>query len=755
LAHGVHPGNILALTFTNKAADEMKARVRRLAPGADVWIGTFHRFCARLLRRYANYVGLDTNFTIYDTSDSRQALKKALRRLDIAETMTTPERMASQISWLKNHLIVADDFHDRDTGEISSAVKKVYPAYQAELLAANAVDFDDLLLHTVTLLKQSPELRSHLDEAYQYVMVDEYQDTNLAQYAIVRGLSNVYPNLAVTGDPDQSIYGWRGANLSNILDFEKDYPKVRVVRLEQNYRSTPNVLRVAQALISNNLRRKPKDLFTDNPEGAPVVLATYNTHNQEAEDIVQEITRQIRDNGRRPRDFAIFYRVNALSRTFEHLLRSEGIPYQIVNGVEFYQRKEIKDLLAYLHLIYNPLDNAAFDRIINVPPRRIGKTTVERLTEYAAQQRVPMLQAARESAQVAGVAKIAQPRLRDFTRMIDRLSQQAHLSVAGLLNQLLDETGYLVELRASGTPEDDERAENVEELLTAAAEFDDANEDPDALGAFLDKASLVNDIDAWDEQTDRVTLMTLHAAKGLEFPCVYIVGVEHGLLPHERSLSNRDQEEEERRLLFVGITRAQLHLQLSYCRIRSRRGNLSHAIPSNFLMELPRNEMEIKDLCTGPAFRTFHDDDEFDAFDSGPEDDVEVIDVRSGERTPATSSEYSQLAATSEPNPMPQDGDENARVNPPPRSPAFGGSHLPLQTAADMLSPGARLAAPNTVDPDQFQVGMTVVHPTYGPGKIATLSGNGKDRTATINFAALPAPKSFILSRSAIRPARL
>ncbi|MCA9152521.1 MAG: ATP-binding domain-containing protein, partial [Planctomycetales bacterium] len=343
----------------------------------------------------------------------------------------------------------------------------------------------------------------------------------------------------------------------------------------------------------------------------------------------------------------------------------------------------------------------------------------------------------------------------DFTRMIDRLSQQAHLSVAGLLNQLLDETGYLVELRASGTPEDDERAENVEELLTAAAEFDDANEDPDALGAFLDKASLVNDIDAWDEQTDRVTLMTLHAAKGLEFPWVYIVGVEHGLLPHERSLSNRNQEEEERRLLFVGITRAQLHLQLSYCRIRSRRGNLSHAIPSNFLMELPRNEMEIKDLCTGPAFRTFNDDDEFDAFDSGPEDDVEVIDVRSGERTPATSSEYSQLVATSEPNPLPQDASDNARGNPPPRSPAFGGSHLPLQTAADMLSPGTSQAAPNTVNPDQFQVGMTVVHPTYGPGKIATLSGNGKDRTATINFAALPAPKSFILSRSAIRPARL
>lgn len=742
--HGIAPGRILALTFTNKAADEMKERVQRLAPGCSVWIGTFHRFCSRLLRRHAPLVGLDTNFTIYDTQDSRQALKRVLKAIDLPLTMTTPDRVAQQISWLKNHLVTAEDYVPREGHEMSNILKEAYPAYQRELLACNAVDFDDLLLHVVALLRQSPDLRRSLDAAFQYIMVDEYQDTNLAQYAIVRGLSNEYPNLAVTGDPDQSIYGWRGANLSNILDFEKDYPNVTVVRLEQNYRSTPAILRAAQQLIGNNQRRKAKDLFTDNPEGDPVRLRVYGTHKEEAEQIVDEMARQIRSGKKRPRDFAVFYRVNALSRTLEHELRQHGIPYQIVNGVEFYQRKEIKDVLAYLQLIYNPQDNSSLERIINVPPRRIGKTSVTRLAEYAIQYGGGMLDAARQCDSISVIPKATRPKLKQFAAMIDRLSGRMCDSVEEMIGLLLTETGYLDQLRASGTPEDDERAANVEELLAEAREFDESNAEPDVLGAFLDRTSLVNDIDDWDEQTDRVTMMTLHAAKGLEFPVVYLIGVEQGLLPHDRSIGNLDQEEEERRLLFVGITRAQHQLQLSYARIRAHRGGLSHTVPSQFLMELPRHEMDFRDVAGSGMARPV------------PDDELYYRDLMDDVRIP----DYLQ----------PRQSPDNARSSSTPKPALLG-----LQTAAELLSSGqvdsecaddsgdttsgrqgenamsASSDAP--VDPNSFEIGMTVMHPTFGLGKIAALSGYGKTRTGTINFATA-GQKKFVLAKSPVRPLR-
>jgi DNA helicase II / ATP-dependent DNA helicase PcrA len=735
LRQGIPGREILALTFTNKAAEEMSHRIEQLADDPSVWVGTFHRFCARLLRKYAPLVGLQENYTIYDVSDSLRALRQVIGRLRLDLDRFPPETLAKTISWAKNHLILPDEYEPRAGQALGRVLRDVYPAYQSQLAASNAVDFDDLLLHVATILRDNPEIRSGLDQRHRFILLDEYQDTNLAQYAIARALSIDCPNLAVTGDPDQSIYGWRGANLNNLLEFERDYPDVHVVRLEQNYRSTQRILRVAAELIAHNVRRKEKGLFTENGAGVPVRLVTYATQKDEAEGIGARIAADIHNGRRRPRDFAIFYRVNALSRALEFALRELGVPYQMVNGLEFFQRREIKDILAYLHLLNNPRDEVALMRVINVPARGIGKTTIDRLVAYAARHGMTLLDAARSAGphpsplpkgEGIGIGRRAASLLGKFVEMIDRIAAAADGPIEEVLGLVLSETGYQQHLRESEDEEDQERLANIEELLTVARDFDERRGGPDQLEAFLEETCLVSDTDAWETDADRVTLMTLHASKGLEFPVVYLTAVEEGLLPHQRSREQPEQLEEERRLMFVGITRAQQELQLSTARYRDFRGQRKLTIPSSFLMELPRGEMQIELSGTGGDRPT-----------SPAADQSHYSQV--GAEQPWSDAEHFEDTGIA----MPADDSRGAD--------AQRGSRytVHLTTAAALANPSG-LVPP--VDPNAFRQGMVVLHGKYGLGQIVALSGRAAGRKATVDFPAPTGRKTLLLSDGSLRP---
>ncbi len=727
---GVSPWQIAALTFTNKAADEMRSRVDSLAPNQPVWMGTFHRFCAQLLRRYASMVGLQENYSIYDTSDSKQAMKRAVLAAGVSTTHASPDQIASAISHAKNRLTTPEMMQGHALRPLDTIAAKVYPIYQQQLLTANAVDFDDLLLHIANLLRENPEVRGELDRKYKYILVDEYQDTNLAQYAIVRALSIDQPNLAVTGDPDQSIYGWRGADLNNILDFEKDYPSVKTVRLEKNYRSTPNILRAADQLIRHNRRRKAKELFTDNAEGDAVILRMFEDGYQEADGIADEITRAINVDGLKPSDFAIFCRMNALTRSLEHALRSRSLPYQIVNGVEFYQRKEIKDLLAYLHLVNNPSHDVALQRVINVPTRGIGAKTIERIRDFADYHGIPMLEAARRAAEIDGLAKRAVTMTSKFIKIYDRLAIKATASLEDLIRYLVEETEYEAYLEKSSVEQQDSSAmANVDELITAAVEFDRRHPEDGSLEAFLEQVALVADTDAIDGSNDRVTIMTLHAAKGLEYPRVFIIAVEDDLLPHARSKNTESEFEEERRLLFVGITRAEQWLQLSCCKRRAVRGDIRPVIPSPFLNELPLDEMK---RIESAGRRDWFDDDN-DAMDQSYPDSWDLPEIDSD--SPASSLEDDDMVFESAPvqSLVTAEVDEVSQLSaeeiaaarvPKPKAKI---SLASLKTGADLLRGDASpLMA--------YREGTTVRHEQHGEGTIIEVTGRGPKRTAKVQF---------------------
>ncbi|MEM9354256.1 MAG: UvrD-helicase domain-containing protein [Planctomycetota bacterium] len=724
LRQGVYGSQVLALTFTNKAAAEMRSRVERLAPGQPVWVSTFHRFGAKLLRQYADLVGLTPNYTIYDTSDSLQTLKRVIEAGKLKTMHYTPERIASAISDAKNKLITPDEFEPRRGSPLSQIVAEVYPAYQKRMVASSAVDFDDLLLHVAKLLHDQPDVRATLDNRFRYILVDEYQDTNHAQYVMVRALSIDHPNLAVTGDPDQSIYGWRGADIRNILQFESDFPEVRVVRLEQNYRSTKSILRVADTLIGYNRQRKAKSLHTDNPEGDPVALVEYSTQDEEARGVAETIAAGIAA-GRPASDYAVFYRVNALSRGIERAFRERGIPYNMVRGLEFYQRKEIKDVLAYCQLINNPLDDQAVLRTINTPARGIGRKTVDRLVEHAYIRGVSLLEAAADAGSIEGLAARSAKKLAEYRQMMEGLARSAGGDMEEILGKVLEETGYRAQLQDSESEEDLNRLANIEELLTDARQFDEEHPDGGALEEYLENAWLVNDTDGWEDDAEKVTMMTLHAAKGLEFPVVFVVAFEHGLLPHERSSNDESQVEEERRLAFVGITRAKERLELSYAVQRDFRGQRRRTVPSSFLMELPRDQMDVRQTINDEFGWLGDDAVEFDtgafeeeSFDIGQADG---FDEAQEEAAPQTSSKWEVAAAQ--------------------------------VTTAAQLDPAAEPDDQRyNVPPDAFVLGMAVVHREHGPGKIMALSGSGKNRRATIRFATA-GERRYVLAHTPIRPA--
>jgi DNA helicase II / ATP-dependent DNA helicase PcrA len=789
LEQGIPESQILALTFTNKGADEMRHRVARLVPGGQVWVSTFHRFCARLLRQYASLVGLDPNYSILDTDDSKTLLKRALHEADVDSRFQSPDAIVKAISSAKASTITALDYRAREGEPIDAIVANVYPLYQQALQQANAVDFDDLLLHVATLLRDNPELRGALDERYRFILVDEYQDTNLAQYAIVRSLSVIEPNLAVTGDPDQSIYGWRGANVNNILEFEHDYPNTTVVRLEKNFRSTQCIVNVAAHLIAHNVRRKRKTLFTDNPSGPLVRQTRYPTYQDEANEIAAQISQALRDGKRSPRDFAIFYRTNALSRPLEHSLRIHGVPYQVIQGVAFYQRKEVKDVLSYLQLMNNPRNDAAFLRIVNTPPRGIGKQTLLRLSEFASQHRLSLLEAASTPAFQATLAARARTALRTFADLQQQLSQLVDQPLEAIMGHLIDRSGYLEYLKSARDSADVDRAENVKELLSEAREFDARHPEGPWLEVFLERVSLVNDVDDWDEQSSCVSLMTLHASKGLEFPVVFLVGIEQGVLPHERSRHTDEGMEEERRLLFVGITRAQEELYLSHADMRLRSGSMQMAITSPFLLELPADFVDRQGYGRYGMTGTFHDDalDADEDIRDEPGWEEPVWEPGSDVGDPShVGSDMPRDTRRRRANAMEVDAETNVDVNmemegestsvrggnrnrdedihfdpddfraPPPKkrkrkSPMTTG---PVMTAAQMLDQSGSNSGKGAGESlERFSQGMLVNHPEYGLGTIVALAGRGKKRTATVRFfRASVESREFYLAYSPLVP---
>jgi len=707
LQQGVQPSNILAITFTNKAAGEMRQRVEALMPGNRVWISTFHSFGARLLRQYADRLGLDRNFTIYDQNDRVRIAKMALENVQVNKARITPESVAAAVSKAKNQLLGPDRYAKQARDFYEKTVAEIYPIYEKLLREVNALDFDDLLYWPALALKHDQELRAELDARFRFVLIDEYQDTNRAQYAIARALSMDHPNLCVVGDPDQSIYRFRGSDIRNILDFERDFPQARVLRLNTNYRSTKAILHAASCLIAHNRQRKPMDLVTDNPQGQAVTVLTFDTGVDEAEGIARRIREAVASGKRSYRDFAVFLRINALSRGLETAFVQQRVPHQIVRGLAFFERKENRDILAYLRLLVNPRDDLSFLRIVNEPPRGIGKVSLDHLRDYAAPREMSLLAAAGEADKIKAIKGKAVAALQDFHRLIHDLRQLLEAPPEEVIRQVLDRSGYRDMLRRSDDEADQERLANIEELITAAKQFAASplpyperggKQGERTLNDFLENITLASDVDSWDERQDCVSIMTLHAAKGLEFPVVYMVAVEQGLLPHERSIALNEELEEERRLAFVGMTRAKEELYLCHARSREFRGQTVYPIESMFFRELPTEA-------------------------------VEQIDCGGGRNLSAFEEWRSGSAAA-------EQGWHDAGVRPP--LPSLGGPQK-----------GKRSPVPEAHEDKRFVAGMRVRHATYGMGRIIEVTGHGAHRRIKVRFF-MAGERTFIADKAAL-----
>ena len=685
LEHGVPPYRILAITFTNKAAREMRERVDALIGDAaqDVWLSTFHSFCARFLRMELEHYGrYAKNFVIYDAADSKGLIRECLKELNIDEKHTAPGAVQAHISDAKNRLLDVAAFTAQATDFFAEQVAKIYALYQSKLQENNALDFDDLLMLTVELLTKNEELRTKYQKKFQYILVDEYQDTNGAQYAITKLLAAEHRNICVVGDADQSIYGWRGADMRNIMNFEKDYPEATVILLEQNYRSTKNILAAANAVIENNLTRKKKELWTDNPTGDRITIYEGATEKNEASYIVREVERLHTMFHVKYGDIAVLYRTNAQSRNIEEAFYATGVPYAMVGSVRFYDRREIKDIIAYLRVIYNPRDTLSLLRIINVPRRGLGPTSIARMMETAEEYRISLFEVITDAQLLSMIPKLSAKvklALEEFAAMVFTfMGQLGTRPIHEIVEDVIETSGYAAALEEEKKEDNRDRLENLREFISVAKNFDDgAAEGENGLADFLAQIALISDVDQTEQSDGTVTLMTFHAAKGLEFPAVFMAGMEEGLFPHSRTLLDDTEIEEERRTCYVGITRAERRLYLTYARQRTIYGRTEMSRPSRFLAEIPEALVEHKEA-----------------------------DFFGGTDLRAPSNIWSERSTRT----------ERKRYMPPPQHTAADGS---------VIRPDASAA---------FKAGDAVRHSKWGDGRIVAISGSGEDAELSIAF---------------------
>ena len=729
---GVNPWNILAITFTNKAAQEMRERVDQIAGfGADqVWVATFHATCMRILRRHIDRLGYDTNFTIYDTDDQKTVIKQVCKRLNIDTKMYKERTLLSEISSAKDELVDVREFEVKSVGDYRKSVTaKVYREYQDTLKKSNALDFDDIIVKTVELFKSCPEVLYNYQERFRYIMVDEYQDTNTAQFELIRLLADGYRNLCVVGDDDQSIYKFRGANIRNILDFEKVYPDAKVIKLEQNYRSTQNILDAANAVIRNNRGRKEKALWTEKGAGSRIHFRQFDNAYEEAEYIADDISDKVNKNGVAYADCAVLYRTNAQSRLLEERMVVEGIPYHVVGGVNFYARQEIRDILAYLKTIDNGRDEVALRRIINVPKRSIGAASLEKVADYAQMKDITLFDALCEADQIRGLGR-AEAKIRGFVNLIEVLrSGLASYTLPDLIKSLLERIDYAEYLRDQDEESAEDRLGNVDELITKAAVYEETHDEP-SLSEFLEEIMLVADIDNVEDGDNRVLLMTLHSAKGLEFPVVYLAGMEDGLFPSFMTIASDDplEIEEERRLAYVGITRAKEELTLTCARSRMLRGETQYNPVSRFVREIPKELMD----NTLPPSRRYRDDD-LEDFQARRANEAAlramgleaIATPRSGN---GSGSGFGGFGNTGfDPRPK---ATLKPRVTAKADKPYISKGINGLNQLAG-LQKGTEFKAPDALD---YTVGDRVRHIKYGEGTVLNIAREPRDYKVTVEF---------------------
>lgn len=711
---GVNPYNIMAITFTNKAAGEMRERIDQMVGygSESIWVCTFHSTCVRILRRYIDRLGFGTNFTIYDSDDQKTLMKDICKRLEIDTKMYKEKMFLSAISSAKDELIDPIEFETRAAGDyVKRKQAQVYREYQQALKQNNALDFDDLIMKTVELFKLDKEVLASYQDRFRYIMVDEYQDTNTAQFELIRLLALKYQNLCVVGDDDQSIYKFRGANIYNILNFEHHFPDATVIKLEQNYRSTQNILDAANAVIANNQGRKEKRLWTDNGAGDKITFEQLDTAAEEADFVARDIARRVRKGEYQYKDCAILYRTNAQSRLFEERFITANIPYKIFGGVNFYARKEVKDLLAYLKTIDNGQDDLAVRRIINIPKRGIGAASINKVALYAQEQEISFYDALCVAEQVPGLGKAA-AKIRPFVLFIQSMKAKAKLlSVSDLLQEVIETTGYVRELEAEGTDEAEARIENIDELISKAVDYAEGEEAP-TLNGFLENVALVADIDSFDENSDYVVLMTLHSAKGLEFPNVYLAGLEDGLFPSYMSITSDNSQaeiEEERRLAYVGITRAKKNLTITSARVRMVRGQTQYGKVSRFVREIP------PELLSGKIYEP-----------KTKEEPIEQSTFQKARKAFRTVPSYGGSGYGKEVGEGYGSTFHSSKATKP--------VYTKVENQRDFGSAGGALS---------YQVGDRVRHIKFGDGEVMAIVSGGRDYEVTVDFDKVGTKKMF------------